>query len=113
MPALQTKKGELAGSPFSGHCQLVKAKSSAVKTFPESFQDSEKRSITFRSLAAIRTTLPTPRRIGRRTLSVSIVLAEPFHLSYPYVFEWQGSHYMIPESGAAKSVRLYRASELV
>jgi hypothetical protein len=40
-----------------------------------------------------------------------IVLAEPYHLSYPYVFEWQGSHYMIPESGAAKSVRLYRASE--
>lgn len=40
-----------------------------------------------------------------------IVLAEPFHLSYPYVFEWQGAHYMIPESGAAKSVRLYRATE--
>lgn len=40
-----------------------------------------------------------------------IVLAEPYHLSYPYVFEWQGSHYMIPESGAARSVRLYRASE--
>ena len=41
-----------------------------------------------------------------------IVLAEPYHLSYPYVFEWQGSHYMIPESGAAKSVRLYRAARV-
>jgi hypothetical protein len=38
-----------------------------------------------------------------------IVLDEPFHLSYPYVFEWQGDYYMIPESYEANSVRLYRA----
>jgi hypothetical protein len=38
-----------------------------------------------------------------------IVLAEPFHLSYPYVFEWQGEYYMIPETLAAQCVRLYRA----
>ena len=38
-----------------------------------------------------------------------IVLDEPFHLSYPYVFQWKGCYYMIPESQAANSVRLYRA----
>ena len=38
-----------------------------------------------------------------------IVLAERFHLSYPYVFEWMGAHYMIPESYEAGAVRLYRA----
>jgi hypothetical protein len=38
-----------------------------------------------------------------------IVLREPFHLSYPYVFEWQGEYYMVPESYQAQSVRLYRA----
>ena len=38
-----------------------------------------------------------------------IVLAEPYHMSYPYVFEWQGDYYMIPETGRANSVRLYRA----
>jgi hypothetical protein len=38
-----------------------------------------------------------------------IVLAEPFHLSYPLVFEWQGAHYMLPESHQAASIRLYRA----
>jgi len=38
-----------------------------------------------------------------------IVLAEPFHLSYPYVFEWKGEHFMIPESYQAGSVRLYKA----
>jgi hypothetical protein len=40
-----------------------------------------------------------------------IVLNEPFHLSYPYVFEWGGDYYMIPETATAKSVRLYKASQ--
>ncbi len=40
-----------------------------------------------------------------------IVLAEPFHLSYPYVFEWDNSFYMIPESHKSKSVQLYRADD--
>lgn len=38
-----------------------------------------------------------------------IVLEEPFHLSYPYVFEWEGDVYMIPETRADRTVRLYRA----
>jgi hypothetical protein len=38
-----------------------------------------------------------------------IVLAEPFHLSYPYVFEWNGEYYMIPETLLANAVRLYKA----
>ena len=39
-----------------------------------------------------------------------IVLDEPFHLSYPSVFEYDGEFYMVPESEAADSVRLYRAT---
>jgi hypothetical protein len=39
-----------------------------------------------------------------------IVLAEPFHLSYPYVFVWQDDYYMIPETGAVNAVRLYKAA---
>lgn len=38
-----------------------------------------------------------------------IVLAEPFHLSYPYVFGWEGEYYMIPESYQADAIRLYKA----
>src|SRR5262245_46202668 len=38
-----------------------------------------------------------------------VVLAEPFHLSYPYVFEWQGERYMIPETLGASAVCLYKA----
>lgn len=39
-----------------------------------------------------------------------IVLCEPFHLSYPYVFEWMNDYYMIPETWKAESVRLYKAT---
>jgi hypothetical protein len=39
------------------------------------------------------------------------VLEEPFHLSYPYVFNWNGQYYMLPESGEARSVRLYHATD--
>ena len=38
-----------------------------------------------------------------------IVLAEPFHLSYPHVFAADGGIYMTPESSQADAVRLYRA----
>jgi hypothetical protein len=40
-----------------------------------------------------------------------IVLDEPFHLSYPYVFKWNDEYYMIPESSQANSIRLYKATD--
>jgi len=40
-----------------------------------------------------------------------IVLTEPFHLSYPYVFKFDGSYYLVPEAGKSCGVRLYRATE--
>jgi hypothetical protein len=46
---------------------------------------------------------------GLRWIYDGIVLAETFHLSYPYVFEWMGEYYMIPESFQAGAVQLYRA----
>jgi len=38
-----------------------------------------------------------------------IILGEPFHLSYPHVFKWQGDYYLIPESYEDYSVRVYKA----
>ena len=38
------------------------------------------------------------------------VLKLDCHLSYPFLFEWQGDHYMIPETGERNVVELYRAS---
>jgi len=40
-----------------------------------------------------------------------IVLAEPFHLSYPSLFEWNHEFYMIPETTGAGMLRLYKAFE--
>lgn len=39
------------------------------------------------------------------------VLVEDFHLSFPYVFEANGTVYMCPETHQAKQVRLYEAKE--
>lgn len=38
-----------------------------------------------------------------------IVLREPWHLSYPFVFEHAGDTWLVPESEAACRVELYRA----
>ncbi|WP_310483291.1 hypothetical protein [Chamaesiphon sp. VAR_48_metabat_403] len=40
-----------------------------------------------------------------------IILTEDFHLSYPYVFEFESDWYLIPESCEANSVRLYKANK--
>jgi hypothetical protein len=42
------------------------------------------------------------RRLG-------LALEQPFHLSYPQVFRWDGHWYMTVESGQARRVSLYRA----
>ncbi|MEO6528253.1 MAG: hypothetical protein ABIP93_16650 [Gemmatimonadaceae bacterium] len=42
----------------------------------------------------------TPRR----------VLERPYHLSYPFVFAWNGEWYMIPETLKQRAVELYRAT---
>jgi hypothetical protein len=38
------------------------------------------------------------------------VLKLDCHLSYPFIFEWQGDYYMIPETGERNMVELYRAT---
>lgn len=47
---------------------------------------------------------------GYRWNYQQVILAENFHLSYPYVFKYESDWYMIPESCEANSVRLYKAT---
>jgi hypothetical protein len=37
------------------------------------------------------------------------VLDKEYHLSYPFVFEWNGNYYMVPESVENKSISLYQS----
>ena len=50
---------------------------------------------------------------GRHWRYDRVVLEADSHLSFPYVFEWDGTHYMLPEQGGAsgESVVLYAARE--
>jgi hypothetical protein len=47
---------------------------------------------------------------GLRWTYRQTVLSERFHVSYPYVFEWDNAFYMVPESSQAGEVTLYRAT---
>lgn len=38
-------------------------------------------------------------------------LTEDFHLSFPFLFRWQGQLYMMPETHEAKQIRVYRCAE--
>ena len=39
------------------------------------------------------------------------VIEKPYHLSYPFLFEWENGLYMIPESSADKTIQLYKCNE--
>jgi len=38
------------------------------------------------------------------------ILERDYHLSYPFVFEWNGDYYMVPETAANKTIELYRST---
>ena len=43
-------------------------------------------------------------------LSNTPVLERPYHLSYPFLFEYQGQLYMLPESAQKRSLEVYRCT---
>lgn len=47
---------------------------------------------------------------GKRFGRWKAIIREPYHLSYPFIFEHKGSVYIMPESGADGSLYLYRAT---
>jgi hypothetical protein len=44
-------------------------------------------------------------------LSNTMILSRPYHLSYPYLFEFGGQLYMIPETMENNAVELYRCTQ--
>ena len=49
--------------------------------------------------------------VGTRIVEHGVALQEPFHLSFPFLFEYQGELYMCPESCASRQIRVYRCTE--
>jgi hypothetical protein len=48
---------------------------------------------------------------GAQLVELGVALREPFHLSFPFLFEHRGELYMCPESSAAGEIRLYRCTD--
>jgi hypothetical protein len=42
---------------------------------------------------------------------IGVALEEPFHLSFPYIFEYKGNLFMCPETSANVDIRIYRCVE--
>jgi hypothetical protein len=65
--------------------------------FVEEFRDRQQRGV----ISVLRLDDTGPVYLGR-------VLDEPFHLSFPYMFEYGGELFMCPESHEAGQIRLYK-----
>lgn len=39
------------------------------------------------------------------------IIDEPFHLSFPYIFTYQGELYLLPESSSVNQIRIYKMGE--
>lgn len=48
---------------------------------------------------------------GRAWHYEQIALRMPYHLSYPYVFAWEGTHFMVPETRQDGAVNLFVADQ--
>ncbi len=45
---------------------------------------------------------------GNTVPAVLKVLEKPYHLSYPFIFQWKGMFYMIPETASNRTIELYQ-----
>jgi hypothetical protein len=50
------------------------------------------------------------KKIGGECSPATKVLEKPYHLSYPFIFEWGDDTYMIPETAENQSIELYRCT---
>jgi hypothetical protein len=48
---------------------------------------------------------------GASVIERGVALKEPFHLSFPFLFEYQGQLFMCPEAAQSGQVRVYRCTE--
>lgn len=46
---------------------------------------------------------------GSRFSTPKVIIKKPYHMSYPFVFEYESNLYMLPETGQNKTLELYKA----
>lgn len=49
--------------------------------------------------------------VNGEAVNFKMVIETPTHMSYPFVFKHNNDYYMIPETGAARQIVLYRAKQ--
>lgn len=49
--------------------------------------------------------------VNGKAVNNRVIIDNPYHMSYPCVFHYNGEHYMIPESSANNTVDIYIAEE--
>jgi hypothetical protein len=89
--AIPNPPGGYFADPF------LRSTAAGVFCFVEEFRDSSQRGV----ISVLRLDAKGPVYLGR-------VLDEPFHLSFPYIFEYGGELFMCPETHAARQIRLYK-----
>lgn len=80
---------------------ILIANESGTYLFAEAYD--RKNSIGHISVAAI----SNEGEIGE----LKIIISEPYHMSFPSVFEWRKEYYMIPETCKNGSINLYKAEK--
>jgi hypothetical protein len=63
------------------------------------------------NLSTSRGCISAYRLFEKHAERIGEVIVEPFHMSYPYVFEFQSKYYMCPETCESKQIRLYECEE--
>jgi hypothetical protein len=86
------------GTGFVADPFLVEASDGRVSLLAEEFVESDGKGVI------VEITLDRAGRLVERRAAIS----EGHHLSYPFVFEWEGTKYCVPEAANTNSIVLYR-----
>jgi hypothetical protein len=98
-PQLTLHDATVMANPAGGYFAdpFLRATPQGLFCFVEEFRQRSQRGV----ISVLRMDANGPVYLGR-------ALDEPFHLSFPYIFEFAGELYMCPEMHQAKQIRLYK-----
>ena len=99
--AKEWKIVEMGNKNFWGADPFLVEHKSQIYLFYERFD--RKRGIGEIAVSTINDDLTTSNEV--------CILSRPYHLSFPYVFEYKKQYYMIPETGSNQTIEVYKSTE--